>query len=65
MPLRIFCISFKKEWTQLMGHLDSYENFEYWDFCSEVEYSDMIDGRETTDVVLQGKSTSRIKMRYQ
>lgn len=41
-----------------MGYLDSYKNFECWDFCSEVEYPDMNpDRKETTDFVLQGKST--------
>lgn len=40
-----------------MGHLGSYKNFEHWGFYSEVEYPDTPGKWETTDFVLQGKST--------
>lgn len=41
-----------------MGHLDSYKNFECWDFSSKIEYPDMNpDSQEINDFVLQGKST--------
>lgn len=38
-----------------MGDLDSYKNFECWDFSSEIEYPDM--NPEATHFILQGKST--------